>query len=121
VRPEGLVIDGGHTLQPLLYALALEQLFPDAQVIGGRLYYCTAAGGFEERGVTLDERSRAAAGRATRAVDEALEAGFLPAAPEAGACERCDYQIVCGPYEEMRVARKDPDALQALHDLRREP
>ena len=44
----GQVVAGGQALQPVLYALAAEKLFPDAPVESGRLYYCTAAGGFTE-------------------------------------------------------------------------
>ncbi|TMA19009.1 MAG: PD-(D/E)XK nuclease family protein, partial [Deltaproteobacteria bacterium] len=41
---EDLVIGGGGTLQPALYALAIEKLFPERRVVGGRLYYCTYVG-----------------------------------------------------------------------------
>ncbi|MEM9070514.1 MAG: PD-(D/E)XK nuclease family protein, partial [Myxococcota bacterium] len=37
-------IGGGRALQPLLYALALETMFPDSKVVGGRLFYCTSRG-----------------------------------------------------------------------------
>ena len=50
----GLVINGGKTLQPVLYALAAEKLFEgDDQVTEGRLYFCTAVGGFSHRSVPL--------------------------------------------------------------------
>ena len=39
-------------------------------------------------------------------VKEALEAGFLPAAPDARECDWCDYKRVCGPYEEIRTRKK---------------
>src|SRR5262249_36553404 len=54
---DGLVVGGGQHLQPVLYALACESLLK-APVESGRLYYCTTAGGFEERVVTLDQFSR---------------------------------------------------------------
>jgi hypothetical protein len=42
----GRLVDGGKALQPLLYALAAEKLFPgDGEVTSGRLYFCTSAGG----------------------------------------------------------------------------
>src|SRR5439155_20261718 len=75
---EGGVIDGGRTLQPVLYALAVEKLFPGATVDSGRLYYCTAAGGFEERQVPLSDAARAAAERVAKAVGAALDEPFLP-------------------------------------------
>ena len=46
--------------------------------------------------------------------DPALAEPFLPAAPDEGACRWCDYQGVCGPYEEQRTARKYRPPLKAL-------
>jgi len=117
----GGVIDGGRVLQPVLYALALEKLFPGQTVDSGRLYYCTAAGGFAERTVPLDAAARAAAEQMTNTLRGALEAPFLPAAPDEGACRWCDYRPVCGPYEELRVSRKYQPDLAALHKLRELP
>src|SRR5215469_5725269 len=43
----GQIIGGGTALQPLLYALAAEKLFASQSEIScGRLYFCTARGGF---------------------------------------------------------------------------
>ena len=108
----GAVIGGGRTLQPVLYALALEKLFPDATVDSGRLYYCTSAGGFAERdGRRSTTRRARRRGPWRRPSARALDEPFLPAAPDADACRWCDYRPVCGPYEELRVARKyQPDA-----------
>ena len=114
----GDVIAGGSALQPVLYALAAEKLFPDDEVVAGRLYYCTSAGGFEERSVDLDERARASAAALTQIVDGALAEPFLPAAPAEGACRWCDYAEVCGPYEELRSGRK-PATHPGLESLRR--
>ncbi len=119
--PEGAVIAGGKALQPVLYALALERLFPEVRVAGGRLYYCTATGGFVERYVALDAPARAAARLLAETIGGALERGFLPAAPDRGACEWCDYRPVCGPREEARTARKDGGAVVALKKLRGHP
>jgi CRISPR/Cas system-associated exonuclease Cas4 (RecB family) len=120
-KPGVTVVEGGRLLQPVLYALALEKLFPDAKIEGGRLYYCTSAGGFEEIAIPLGEDARRAAEVVTEVVGKALREGFLPAAPEPGACEYCDYRVVCGPYEEMRTSRKSSDRLTALRVLRRLP
>ncbi len=87
----GGVVAGGHSLQPVLYALAAEKLFPDARAVAGRLYYCTAAGGFAEATVPLDEAARHAAERVARTIGAALAHPFLPAAPAEGACRWCDY------------------------------
>jgi ATP-dependent helicase/nuclease subunit B len=103
---EGRVIQGGESLQPVLYALAAEKLLPGDTVEQGRLYYCTSAGGFEQRPVPLDERARASARLVADTVDGALAEPFLPAAPKPDACRFCDYRVVCGPYEELRVDRK---------------
>jgi RecB family exonuclease len=116
----GVVVGGGEVLQPVLYALACERLLP-APVEAGRLYYCTADGGYEERVVPLDAESRASAATVAEIVGGALATGFLPAAPARGACDWCDYRLVCGPYEETRVARKPPERLADLARLRALP
>ena len=60
VRAEkNFVIGGGKTLQPVLYALAAEQVLRE-KIYAGRLYYCTAAGGYEERVVEINDEARAA-------------------------------------------------------------
>ncbi len=116
VRAErGVVVGGGKVLQPILYALAAEQLL-GSPVEAGRLYYCTATGSYEERVVAVDEAARGAIGEVIATVGRALEEGFIPAMPGADECRFCDYRPVCGPYEEQRAARK-PAARTA--DLRR--
>ena len=44
--------------------------------------------------------------------------GSLPAFPRERACDYCDYRIVCGPYEELRSAKKDSTPLRRLEGLR---
>jgi CRISPR/Cas system-associated exonuclease Cas4 (RecB family) len=106
VRAEkNLVIGGGRTLQPLLYALAAEQILEEP-ISAGRLYYCTAAGGYEERVAILDGPARNAIDEFAKILREALREGFLPAAPGERECEFCDYRRICGPYEASRVRRK---------------
>jgi CRISPR/Cas system-associated exonuclease Cas4 (RecB family) len=119
VKP-GALVDGGRALQPVLYALAAEKLFPDAHVESGRLYYCTATGGFEEREVPLDAAARESAATLAEVIGGALDEAFLPAAPAAGACRWCDYREVCGPYEELRTdeRHKPADRLAPLAKLR---
>jgi RecB family exonuclease len=116
----GLVIGGGQHLQPVLYALACEKLL-DEPVESGRLYYCTSAGGYEERVVPLDDFSRGVAGLLVEEVGRALGEGFLPAAPEKDGCKWCDYRPVCGPNEENRVMRKPKKPLEELKKLREMP
>ena len=115
----GLVIGGGKVLQPVLYSLAAERVL-EREVVSGRLFYCTQRGDYSTVSVPLDERSRGAARRLLQRVDEALESGFLPAAPAKDACRYCDYRRVCGPYEELRVKRKDRTRLEELNALRSE-
>ncbi len=102
---KGLVIGGGRILQPVLYALAAERVLGEP-VAAGRLYYCTAAGGYEERVVEIGPAARAAARAFAGTLAGALSEGFLPAAPGKGECEWCDYRRVCGPYEEERLRFK---------------
>ncbi len=120
------VIGGGEILQPVLYALTLEKLFPDTSIDGGVLYYCTSAGGFEKVHVPLDERARSSAKLVAKTVGDALSNGFLPAAPVVerkgmSACTWCDYRPVCGPYEEVRTRKKPEAPLRPLVELRRKP
>ena len=111
------VIDGGQTLQPVLYALAAEKLFKQ-DVVGGRLYFSTSTGGFSEVLVELDDFARDAAAHVATTIKTAIESPFLAPAPAKGECDRCDYRSVCGPYEELRVARKPQERLKPLTSLR---
>lgn len=121
VRSRYLVIGGGQILQPALYAMVLAKLFPEDEVAGGRLYYCTERGAYEDEEVALDETARAAVDDLVAAVAAAIGGGFLPAYPAEGACGRCDYLAVCGPYEEIRTQRKDRGAVARLVELRSKP
>jgi ATP-dependent helicase/nuclease subunit B len=117
----GVVIGGGAVLQPALYALVLRKLFPERQVHGGRLYYCTFAGGFTAIEVPLDEQAQSSVRELSKTLEEAIAAGFLPAAPKPGECKYCDFLPVCGPNEEHRAGRKPQERLQALKKLREMP
>jgi RecB family exonuclease len=117
---KGFVVGGGRYLQPVLYALACETLLEEP-VESGRLYYCTADGGYEERIVELDDRSRGIAQQVIATIGSALAEGFLPAAPEKGACDWCDYRMVCGPVEVFRTSRKPKDRLEPLTIVRELP
>ncbi|MGH7553563.1 MAG: RecB family exonuclease, partial [Longimicrobiales bacterium] len=112
---------GGEFLQPILYSLATEKLF-GATVESGRLFYCTQRGSYTEVTVPLDRLARNFVTVIANAVDQSLEAGFLPPAPKRGACELCDYRVVCGPYEEMRFKLKlADDRLDTLGEVRNQP
>ncbi len=112
-----LVVGGGQMLQPVLYGLAVEQLF-GARVVQSRLFYCTRAGGFSDRLVAMSAEARGRGPAVLAVIDRAIAAGFLPAAPRPGACGICDFRDVCGPNEETRIKQKDPAALEELRTLR---
>ena len=109
-------------LQPLLYALALEQLFPDAHVSAGRLYYCTRKEQYESYVVELNERTREIATRLAQYANDMLAQGFLPAAPDPPeVCNNCEYLVICGPHEAERVQnikQRDSGRLRSLNLLR---
>jgi ATP-dependent helicase/nuclease subunit B len=110
-------VGGGEILQPILYSLAVESLTKKS-VIEGRLYYSTSAGGFIERIVPLDAQARQSAEEVLKIIDAAVDRPFFPPAPREKACAWCDFQAVCGPYEEIRVKAKDQKALSDLTRLR---
>jgi CRISPR/Cas system-associated exonuclease Cas4 (RecB family) len=115
-----LTIGGGGTLQPVLYAIAIEAV-TGKPVAESRLFFCTSAGGYKVRPVALTPQSRRMGIEALEVIDRAIELGFLAAAPSEGACAWCDFRPVCGPNEERRVARKPIDRLRDLLELRSRP
>ncbi|MBS1876547.1 MAG: exodeoxyribonuclease V subunit gamma [Acidobacteria bacterium] len=119
---EPAYVGGGTVLQPMLYALAAERML-DAKAETGRLFYCTQRGAYVERPIAAsDPRARQFFARAMSLIDDAMAAGFLPAAPDDEACDLCEFTAVCGPHEEARVRRwKDLEALDALRELRAMP
>ncbi len=113
-----LYVGGGEVLQPLGYALAVENVL-GATVQSGRLYYCTQAGQHHVVEIPLDDDARAKWRQVMATIDQQLEQGFLPAAPRRGACAYCDQAAVCGPQAEQRAdTKKEPQALSALRRLR---
>jgi hypothetical protein len=115
-----LVVGGGEMLQPVLYGLAVEHLLA-TRVVEARLFYCTRAGGFSERLVSLSAEVRARGPEVLAVIDRAIAAGFLPAAPRVRACGICDFRDVCGPHEETRITIKDPARIEELRTLRSWP
>jgi RecB family exonuclease len=110
-------IGNGEVLQPVLYALAAEQALNE-KVVTGRLHYATLRANYHEINIPIRDFTRTVAERALRIIDESLKQGFLPAAPRKDACKKCEYRVVCGPYEEERSARKSKPELKPLRDLR---
>jgi ATP-dependent helicase/nuclease subunit B len=111
---------GGRVLQPLLYALASEQLLKK-NVESGRLFYATQRGGYQQIVIQITPSARRFLAKLLQDVDEAIATGFLPPVPEKDACRTCDYRTVCGPYEEQRAGRyKDrrDERLDGLNEIR---
>ena len=113
-------VAGGALLQPLAYGMAAETVL-GAAVEVSRLSYCTQRGGYQEIPFPITPQSRTWFGHVMQIVDGEIDRGFLPAAPQQGACGMCDYLAICGPNEERRTARKKQDPLSALQDLRNIP
>lgn len=118
---EGTRLGGGVTLQPALYAEALEALLKDEAfrvvateragsaslaVSGGRLFYCTTKGGFSSVEVPHDAETRAGLGVLVAALTAEIERGRLLRRPRPGDCTYCDHAAVCGPDEAARAAHK---------------
>jgi hypothetical protein len=110
--PEGAVLFGGESLQPILYSLAYEALTGE-EVVAARLYYCTERSGYAERMVEPDEEALEVVAEFHRRVDKAIEEGFFPATPRLG-CKYCDYLPVCGPGAEINAKRKEGDPRLSL-------
>jgi CRISPR/Cas system-associated exonuclease Cas4 (RecB family) len=117
---ESLVIGGGSTLQPVLYAMAVERM-TERSVTESRLFFCTATGGYKERPVALTPENRRLGAEALEIIDRSIELGFLAAAPNKGACHWCHFHAVCGPNEEQRIGRKPKDRLRDVLELRTRP
>ena len=115
-----VTIGAGEVLQPTLYALAAENLLGKVVAVS-ELSYCTQRGDYRRFEVSINEEARLNIERAIELIDKSLQKGFLPAAPRERACLYCDYRVVCGPYEELRIARKNKKALDAIDQLRGMP
>ena len=120
--PSDLVefVGKGEVLQPLLYAQAAEALLGKTAA-GSRLSYCTETGGYQVIDVPVDEQSREVINEVLHIIDNSIASGFLPAAPRRDACHYCDYHLVCGPYEELRLQRKSQGKVAFLNEIREMP
>ena len=115
------IVQGGRILQPVVYGLALEALWPGETVYSGRLFYCTSAGGFAEHEIPLLGDARRYGLEALEIIDRSIEHGLLAAKPADEACKYCDFLDVCGRDEERRTRRKDPATFADLEALRKLP
>lgn len=121
----GLLTGGGQTLQPLLYALVVENLL-GRPVTESRLYFATSRGGYRDRVIHMDERARLYAREVFDIVDRGVTGGVLPPVPMRDkngrvACDGCDFVPVCGTREYERTRGKDARLLRDLEELRRMP
>jgi ATP-dependent helicase/DNAse subunit B len=112
-------VGGGLFLQPLLYGLAARQLL-ESEVESGRLLYATQRGEYKFAQIAITDRSRAMLAKLLQNIDGSIAAAFLPPAPAKEACGHCDYRPACGPYEELRFARKNrqDERLEPLTEIR---
>lgn len=137
---DGARIAGGRSLQPALYAQALEAMLAAGPlreraqavlgvgshaVTAGRLSYCTQKGGFTAVDVPHDAEAAAALTVLKAAIEGELDRGRLLRRPliERGegrpSCTYCDYLVVCGPDEASRAAKKKaPEGLVRLRSTR---
>jgi len=115
------IVDGGRVLQPVIYGLALQALFPDETVYSGRLFFCTTAGGFQPYEIPLMGDAPKKGIEVLEIVDRAIENGALAARPAHEACKWCDFKVVCGRGEEQRTRRKDAKLFSDLDALRKLP
>jgi RecB family exonuclease len=117
-QQEPVYVGAGASLQPALYGLAAEAML-GIPVESGRLFHCTQRGGFNDYPIELGERTRSFLDLVLGTIDAAIREGRLPPVPAAGACDFCDYRLLCGPYEQIRWSRKP--AIEALNRVRCTP
>lgn len=110
-----VAIGYGETLQPLIYALAVEAM-TGRSVVEGRLVYATLRHGYRADAVPATERD--ALTRVLSHLDAHMRRGFFPAYPREGACRFCDYRNACGHHEETRARGKSGEGLEALQAIR---
>jgi len=116
-KDDGGLFRGGRQLQIPFYILAAARLFPGQPVVEAFLDYVDGG-----RRVSVDpEVVRGESfGRLLRGLVDAIADGIFVQEP--AACERCDYQAVCGPKPllELRRAYKLSDPrVQKVLQLRR--
>jgi superfamily I DNA/RNA helicase len=113
----------GRERVPSLYLLETQDArsVTDEPVSVGRLFYSTLRANYQTFDVPISDLTRTRVDLLLATIDRAIEKGFLPAAPREGACERCEFLPVCGPWEEERCKQKHQPALRPLKDVRGTP
>ena len=115
-----MVVNGGETLQPVLYGLAVEQAL-GRPVSESQLFFATSVGRYRHRVVRLGEKERRQGIEVLEVIDRAIETGVLVPAPRDRACDWCDFRPVCGPWEERRIGKKERQVVSDLRELRSRP
>lgn len=105
----------GEALQPVLYALAVQN-FLGAPVVESRLDFMTLRGNFSTSRLSEIGEAQELLYRALEGLRKAMELGHLPAHPKLDGCRFCDYQSVCGPQAAARARLKGPGAVTAAVD-----
>lgn len=96
----------GEALQPVLYALAVQNAL-QAQVRESRLDYMTTRGNFAQIKLSDVQEASQLLWQALQRLSQEMRAGHLPAYPKPDGCRWCDYQAVCGPNAQQQ-ARLNP-------------
>jgi len=90
-------------------------------VESGRLFFATQRGAYHQMGIQITDRARQFLKQLLQDIDGYISSGFLPPVPDKEACSYCDYRLVCGPYEEQRIARfknRRDERLEGLAEIR---
>ena len=118
---DNVVVNGGRTLQPILYAMAVEAVFA-GRVTASRLYYCTDDGGYEDHpwAITgaVGDQTRKAGLEVLAIIDHAIEEGGFPR-PRPKRRARGAISAPSAVRRAARAGRKDHRPLAELTQLRR--
>lgn len=113
--PHDFRLAKGEALQPVLYALAVQHALA-RPVQESRLDFMTLRGNFSRASLTEMEEASELLYRALDGLQEAMQAGHLPAHPKVDGCRWCDYQSICGPQAASRARLKGPGPVTSAVD-----
>lgn len=113
-------LEGGKRLQHALYAIAAEYLLKKsvnkaAKVKGAGYYFPTEKG--EGARIDMGRVPQSELSAALSDLCDMLGRGQFPAVPEAGKCEYCDFNCVCGSKFVGRMKRKIANEDEVLLSL----
>ena len=107
-----------HHLQLPVYALAVRETHPQAEVVG-QYWFVTARGNFELRTVNLGEVEERFTG-VVATIAAGIQRGLFPADPGPSGrngpqnCRFCDFDRICPANRDFVAARKLSDSALAL-------